>query len=316
MGKYVLKRVLMLIPTFFLIITLVFVLMRFIPGSPIRSMYSGEDLTPQEVEALEEEYGFNDPIYVQYGRYIAGIIKGDWGDSYFTHKPVFQSILDVWEPTVLITVFATLITVSIAIPIGVLSATHRNSLLDYTTTSLSMVSMTIPSVCWGLLLLYFFAYKLDWFPIFGYKQIAKDGFGAALICIALPSISLGTRHIASLVRYTRSTMLDVLNQDYIRTAKAKGLSRGKIYYKHALKNTLSVVATLVAGSIATMLGGSAVTERVFSIRGVGALAVDSLTRRDYSQEQAIVLFCAMICLGVNLLMDIFYKALDPRIEYE
>lgn len=316
MAKYVLKRILLLIPTLLLILTLVFVLMRCIPGGPIRAMYAGEDLTPQEVEELEEKYGFNDPIWEQYLRYVSGIMKGDWGDSYFTQKPVFQSILDVWEPTIMLTLCSTLITVIIAIPVGILSATHRNSLLDYFVTSTSMVSMTIPSICWGLLLLYVFAYKLDWFPMMGYETIEKGGLTGALICIALPSISLGTRHVASLARYTRSTMLDVLSQDYIRTAKAKGLSKGKIYYKHALKNTLSVVATLIANSIATMLGGSVVTERVFNIRGIGMLALNSLSRRDYSQEQAIVLFCAIICLGVNLLMDIFYKALDPRIEYE
>ena len=316
MLKYVLKRILTLIPTFFLILTLVFALMRCIPGSPIRAMYAGEELTPEEVEELEEQYGFNDPIWEQYVRYIGGILNGDWGESYFTHKPVFEGILDVWEPTIMLTICATIITVVIAIPVGILSATHRNSLLDYFVTSTSMVSMTIPSVCWGLLLLYIFAYKLDIFPIMGYESIEKGGFIGALFCITLPSISLGTRHVASLVRYTRSTMLDVLNQDYIRTAKAKGLSKSKIYYKHAMKNTLSVVATLITSSIATMLGGSAVTERVFNIRGLGTLAVSSLSRRDYSQEQAIVLFCAMICLGVNLLMDIFYKMLDPRIEYE
>ena len=147
-------------------------------------------------------------------------------------------------------------------------------------------------------------------------SIEKGGFWKALYCVALPSIALGLHHVASLARYTRSSMLDVLNQDYIRTAKAKGLSQGKIYYKHALKNTLSIVATLVANSIASMLGGAVVTERVFNIRGMGTLAVDSLTRRDYSQEQAIVLLTAVICLGVNLVMDIIYKLLDPRIEYE
>jgi peptide/nickel transport system permease protein len=211
---------------------------------------------------------------------------------------------------------ATIITVVIAIPVGVLSATHRNSLLDYFVTSTSMASMTIPTFCWGLLLCYFVAYKMDLFPILGYEYIEKNGFWNAVYFAALPSISLGLHHVASLARLTRSTMLDVLNQDYIRTAKAKGLPRRKIFYKHALKNTLSIVATSIAYSIASMLGGSAVTERVFGIRGMGTLAVSSLTSRDYNQEQAIVLFTALICLGVNLLLDIFYKILDPRIEYE
>ena len=192
----------------------------------------------------------------------------------------------VWEPTILITIMGTIITVILAIPIGVLSATHRNSVLDYLTTSGSMVSMSIPTVVWGLLLSYFLAYKLKIFNAVGYTYIEKGGIWAASYAALLPSISLGLHHVAGLVRYTRSTMLDVLNQDYIRTAKAKGLPQFKIHYKHALKNTLSIVATMIASSIASMLGGTAVTESVFGIRGMGTLAVSSLTRRDYPQEQA------------------------------
>lgn len=317
MLKYAIKRILLLIPTLLVVLTLVFCLIRLVGGSPVYSMMeAGEEYTPEQIEELEEEMGFNDPIIVQYVRYLGEILSGNWGNSYFTHKPVFENILDVWEPTILITIFATLITVVIAIPVGILAATHRNSLLDYAVTSLSTASMTIPFFCWGLLLSYFLAYKAGWFPAVGYTPIEKGGFWKALYCVALPSIALGLHHVASLARYTRSSMLDVLNQDYIRTAKAKGLSQGKIYYKHALKNTLSIVATLVANSIASMLGGAVVTERVFNIRGMGTLAVDSLTRRDYSQEQAIVLLTAVICLGVNLVMDIIYKLLDPRIEYE
>ena len=316
MIKYAIKRTILLIPTLAVVLTLVFCLMRLIPGSPVYAIIEGEDYSPEEIYQLEEELGFHDPIWQQYLRYAGGILGGDWGESYVSGKPVLQAILDVWEPTILITIMATIVTVVIAIPVGVLSATHRNSLLDYFVTSTSMASMTVPTFCWGLLLCYFIAYKLNLFPILGYEYIEKNGFWNAVYFVALPSISLGLHHVASLARLTRSTMLDVLNQDYIRTAKAKGLPRRKIFYKHALKNTLSIVATSIAYSIASMLGGSAVTERVFGIRGMGTLAVSSLTHRDYSQEQAIVLFTALICLGVNLLLDIFYKILDPRIEYE
>ncbi len=316
MLKYVIKRIVLLIPTLLVLMTLVFCMMRLIPGSPVAAMVAGEDYTPEEIYQLEVEMGFHDPIWEQYLRYIGDLLKGDWGESYFAHKPVFENMMNVWEPTILITVFSTIITVVLAIPIGVLSATHRNSLLDYFTTSTSMVTMSIPAMVWGLMLSYFLSYKLKLFNSAGYTTIEKGGFVVAATCLILPSLALGIRHVASLVRYTRSTMLDVLNQDYIRTAKAKGLPQSKVYYKHALKNTLSIVATSIAGSIASMLGGTAVTERVFNIRGMGTLAVESLTRRDYPQEQAIVLFTAIICLGVNLLLDIFYKILDPRIEYD
>ncbi len=317
MLKYTLKRIFLLIPTLIVILSIVFILIRIVPGSPVYALLEGEEnVTPEMVEELESEMGFNDPIIVQYGRYIKDIFTGDWGESYFNNKDVFENILSVWEPSILITIYATIITVVVAIPLGILAATHRNSLLDYVVTSMSTATMVIPSFCMGLLLAYFLGFKLDWFPTIGYTPIAKGGLWKALYSLTLPSFALGISHIASLARYTRSSMLDVLNQDYIRTARAKGLSRNKVYYKHALKNTLSVVATMIASSIAGMLGGSAVTEKVFNIRGMGTLAVESLSRRDYSQEQAIVIFVALLFLGVDLIMDLIYKALDPRIEYE
>lgn len=316
MLKYTIKRILLLIPTLFIVLTIVFVLMKLVPGSPVYGMTEGEDYTPEEIYQLEEELGFHDPILVQYARYMAGVFRGDWGTSYSNSRPVFQNMMSIWEPAILMAFVATFITVIIALPVGVLSATHRNSLLDYLVSSASTASMTIPTVCWALLLCYFLAYKLDIFPIMGYDYIAKKGFLRSLYCILLPSISLGLHHVASMARLTRSTMLDVLNQDYIRTAKAKGLPQNKIYYKHALKNTLSLVGTNIATSFASILGGAAITERVFGVRSLGTLAVNSLSSRDYTQEQAIVLFSALMCLGVNLLLDLFYKLLDPRIQYD
>lgn len=317
MGKFILKRTLMLIPTLLIILTIVFALMRMVPGSPVWALLADEEnVTPERVEEVETEMGFNDPLPVQYWRYIKGIATGDWGISYFNLKPVFENMVAVWEPTLIIAVYATIITVFIAIPVGILCATHRNSLLDYFVSSMSTLTMVIPGFCLGLMLCYLFGFKLGWFPVVGYTTIEKGGFWHAIWNLTLPAFALGLNHVASLARYTRSSMLDVLNQDYIRTARAKGLSRRKVYYKHALKNTMAIVGTMIAGSIAGMLGGASVTEKVFNIRGMGTLAVDSLGRRDYSQEQAIVLFFAMVSLVVDLSMDIFYKILDPRIEYE
>ena len=317
MGKFVLKRTLMLIPTLLIILTLVFALMRMVPGSPVWGLLEGEeDITLERVEEVETEMGFNDPILVQYGRYLKELFSGDWGMSYFNQKDVFVNMKAVWEPTLIIAIYATIITVVLAIPVGILSATHRNSLLDYAVSTMSTATMCIPGFCLGLMLCYLFAFKLGWFPVVGYKTIEKAGFWSAIWNLTLPAFALGLNQVASLARYTRSCMLDVMNQDYIRTARAKGLSRSKVYYKHALKNTMAVVGTVIANSIAALLGGAAVTEKVFNIRGMGTLAVDSLGRRDYSQEQAIVLFFAMVTLVVNLLMDIFYKVMDPRIQYE
>ena len=317
MGKFILKRTLMLIPTLLIILTLVFALMRMVPGSPVWGLLEGEeDITIERVEEVETELGFNDPILVQYGRYLKDLATGDWGMSYFNQKDVFENMVAVWEPTLIIAIYATIITVVIAIPVGILSATHRNSLLDYAVSTMSTATMCIPGFCLGLMLCYLFAFKLGWFPVVGYKSIEKVGFWKAIWNLTLPAFALGLNQVASLARYTRSCMLDVMNQDYIRTARAKGLSRNKVYYKHALKNTMAIVGTIIANSVAALLGGAAVTEKVFNIRGMGTLAVDSLGRRDYSQEQAIVLFFAMVTLVVNLLMDVFYKVMDPRIEYE
>lgn len=317
MFKYALKRIALMIPTFFIVLTIVFALLRMVPGSPIYYMYPGEELTPQEVEELEEYHGLNDPILEQYVRYLKDVFTGNWGNSYINGEPVFENILRVWEPSIVSAILATIITVIVAIPVGVISALKRNSPLDYFVSITSTASSTVPTVCWALLLLYFLAYKLGWFPLFRvYPSLGDGNIGLSLWVILLPSISLGTHHIASLARITRATMLDVINQDYVRTAKAKGLPSRKVYYKHALKNTLSLVATNITSSFIGMLGGAAVTESVFSIRGLGTLATESMGGRDYSQEQAIVILTAIICLSVNLLMDIFYKLLDPRIEYE
>ena len=319
MAKYILKRVLLLIPTLFIVLTIVFCLMRLVPGSPAYELLMEDlDAVPslEEVEALETEMGLNDPLPVQWWNYIKGIFSGDWGVSYYNDKPVFENMVNVWEPTLIITVYATIITVVIAIPAGIFSATHRNSLMDYTISTLSTITMVVPGFCLALLFCYFFGYKLDWFDVVGYDGIERGGWAKALKDLTLPSFSLGLHHVASMARYTRSTMLDVLSQDYIRTARAKGLSRSKVYYKHAMKNTLSIVGTMIAGSVAGMTGGAAVTEKVFAIRGMGTLSVDSLGRRDHPQEQAIVIFFAMVFLVLDLLLDIMYKALDPRIEYE
>ncbi len=317
MARYIFKRVVLLIPTLLIILTVVFLLMRMVPGSPVDALLADEEnVTPERIEEVETEMGFNDPLPTQWWRYMKGIFTGDWGISYFNEKPVFTNMAAVWEPTLLIALYATVITLVIAIPAGIYCATHRNSPLDYLVSTLSTATMIVPGLVLGLLFSYYFGFKLGWFPAIGYTTIAKGGLWKALWSLTLPSFALGLHHVATLARYTRSTMLDVMNQDYIRTAKAKGLSRSKIYYKHALKNTLSVVGTTVAGSIAVMLGGAAVTEKVFNINGMGTLAVSSLSRRDYSQEQAIVLFMALLFLVIDLLMDIMYKILDPRIEYE
>lgn len=318
MGKFILKRLLLMIPTLWIILTIVFVLMRVVPGSPAVGMLQEMGITPtvEEVEKLEDELGLNDPILVQYVRFIKDIVTGNWGTSYYDGNSVIDNILNVMEPTLMMGYTYFIIHMITAIPVGVICAVKRNSLLDYTLTFGSLILMVIPSFCLCLLGIYVFSFKLQWFPAVGYIFIKQGGFWNSLYYVMLPALLSALGGVAGLARHTRSTMLDVLNQDYIRTARAKGLPERMIYYKHALKNTVSVTGSMVIGSFVGAIGGSSVVEKVFNQRGMGRLALDSLTRRDYPQETAIVLLVAFIALGTKLINDIVYKLVDPRIEYE
>ncbi len=316
MGKFILKRFLLAIPVLFAILTLVFILMRIVPGNPIYSLQEDANLTPEQMEFFNEKYGLNGTVFEQYGKYLRNIVKGDFGDSLFNGKPVFGNIFDRMDATLIITFYSTLITLLLGIPIGVYAATHRNSFLDYFLSSCSMLVTCIPSFCLGLGVLYVFAYKLQLFPIIGYESVAKYGLWRAIKSLTLPSVAIGLSGTASFARHTRSQMLDVLGQDYIRTARSKGMSEGVINYRHALKNVLSVLITLVSGTVLSHLGGSTVLEKVFSVQGVGLLAYDSLTNFDYPQEQAILLFFAALFVFMNIMLDIVYKLLDPRIKLD
>jgi peptide/nickel transport system permease protein len=314
MGKFLVKRILSAIPTILIAMGIVFILMHVLPRNPILDKYDMDTITEEQLRELEEEYGFNKPVIVQYMEYMGKVLKGDWGKSFFSGKQVFDAIKERMEPTLLLTLFSTVITIVIAIPAGVIAATHRNTGIDYLITVLSVAFISLPSFWVGVMALYIFAFKLGLFPLEGYKSISHFGLLAALHSLVLPAVASGLMHVASLARQTRSQMLNVLHQDYIRTARAKGLSERKVYYKHALKNTMSLVITLIGGSVGAMLGGSTVMENVFNIQGVGKLAYTSLMRSDYYQEQAIILFIILIFAGMNILLDIIYKWLDPRIE--
>ncbi len=323
MLKYVLKRALLLIPTLLVVLTLVFILMRLVPGGPERALlnqwYSEskeeEDFTEEQYAEVRAYLGTDKPIPVQLWNYYVGILSGNWGMSYFDEKPVFANMRRVWEPTLIMDIYATIITVVLALPLGIFAATHRGSVGDLMVTSGSTVVMCIPGMCFALLVAYFLGFRLGWFPVVGYTSLSKGDFWKTIWSLTLPSFAVGIRHVASIARYTRSTFLDILNQDYIRTARAKGMSMNRIYYKHVLKNTLSIVGTLIARSITGMLSGAFIIESVFNINGMGKLCVSSISRRDYPQQQAIVLFFAFVTLGMDLLLDIFYKLLDPRIDF-
>lgn len=316
MGKFILKRALSAIPVLFIILLMVFCLMRAIPGNPLYTIQADADMTDEQMQIMQEKYGLNGSIFEQFGRYLKNIAKGDWGTSYFNGEEVFKNIFAHMEPTLMMTGLSTLITLGLGIPIGIYCATHRNSWIDYAVSSASMLFTVIPSFCIGIVLLYVFAFVLDWFPLYGYTHIADGGFWNALRSIALPSFALGLSGMATFARHTRSQMLDVLQADYIRTARSKGLSEQLVNYRHALRSVLSIIITMVSGTVLGHLGGSSVLETVFNIPGVGLLAFESLTRKDYSQEQAILLFFAFMFVFMNIVLDIIYKLLDPRVELD
>ncbi len=315
MIKFTVKRIFSAIPVLLIVITLVFFLMRVIPGDPALIML-GDDAHPDDVEAFREIMGLNKPLLEQYVVYMKDMLTGNWGLSLHNHQPVFKNISERMEPTILVMLYSTTLSVAVAIPLGIISARHRNTAIDYTVTTFSVTGLSVPMFWLGIMLIYLLGVQKRWFPVQGYVSIEEGGIWKALYSITLPSAALAFQHLASITRYTRSTMLDVLNNDYIRTARAKGLSENKVYYKHALKNALAPVVTLIGFSMAGMLGGATITETVFNIPGMGKLAYDSLMRRDYTQEQAIILFVAIIFIATNILLDIIYKILDPRIEFD
>ena len=313
--KYVIKRILSAIPVIFIASTLIFFLIRFIPGDPALNLL-GEDADPADVEALRERMGINDPIPVQYIKFLKGVFKGDWGTSLYDDNPVFENILKRMEPTILLTFYSTIVTVIIGVPIGIIAARKRNSLADYGLTFVSAIGMSAPGFWVSLMMIYYIGVQLGWLPVQGYTSLAKGGLGGALYSLTMPAIAYALSHVSSIARYTRTTMLDVMNEDYVRTARAKGLSEKIVYYKHALRNALAPVVTNITTSIAGLLGGSTIAETVFNIPGLGSLTYSSFLRRDYTQQQANLLFTTLLLVTTNIVLDIIYKMLDPRINFD
>lgn len=313
MFKYIVKRILSAIPVLIIVVFITFFLMRMLPGD-VAVQILGHDAPPGDLEILRETLGLNQPKLTQFVQYIQGLFHGDLGTSMYNNLPALENIKNSLEPTVLIMIFSILISVVIGIPVGVISAVKRNSVLDYALMTVSVLGLSIPVFWSGIMLAYYVGTLWGILPNMYYVPIATGGLGAAIRSVILPSVALGFQSIASIARYTRSTMLDVLGDDYIRTARAKGLSEMVVRYQHALKNAMAPVITHIGTNMASLLGGACVIETVFSINGMGKLAFDSLTRRDYTQVQAIILVVALVYIVINLVVDILYKVFDPRVE--
>ncbi|HEX5164421.1 MAG TPA: nickel ABC transporter permease [Thermomicrobiales bacterium] len=313
MLTYVIRRLILLIPVIAIVGTIVFVLIHLTPGDPA-AVILGPDATPEQIESLRDRLGLNEPLYEQYVHWFAGAVRLDFGDSIFLGQPVTQSLLDRAQPTLLLTLYALTIQVLIAIPFGVISAVKHNSLLDRILMVLSISGAAIPSFFLGIMLILFFAVRLQWLPSGGFTSITEDPVQHFKQMI-LPAFALGFTSAGLLARLVRSSMLDVLKEDYIRTAQAKGLPQRMMVVRHALRNALIPAITVIGYSLGGLLGGAVVTETVFTIPGMGRLVVQSVARRDFPVIQGAILIIAAIYVLANLLVDVLYVYIDPRVRY-
>ncbi len=304
MHKYVLKRLLLLIPVMLGVTFIVFGIMHLTPGSPAR-LKLGEKATPEQIAALEHEMGLDKPFIIQYGNFVKNGLKGDFGRSYLSNKPVFEEVLDRFPATLKLAVAAMTIAVVIGIPAGIISATKQYTLVDSVTMVLALIGVSMPVFWLGLMLILIFSVNLGWLPSSG---------ASTWMHLILPSITLGLSSTAIITRMTRSSMLEVIRQDYIRTARAKGVPERKVINKHALRNALIPVVTVIGLQFGSLLGGAVLTESVFSWPGVGKLMIDSIKKQDIPVVMASIIFIAITFSIVNLAVDILYAFIDPRIK--
>ena len=309
--RYLCKRVLSTIPVLFLVSLVVFSMIHLTPGSPARAML-GPEASDEQVAALEEVMGLNDPLPVQYVNWISDLLHGDLGTSVSDNEPVLSMIVSHIGPTISVTIFALIIDLIVALPLGILAARKKGAAADQLVSVVSLFGVSLPDFLLGLLLMLLFAVQLGWFPSSGYVPLS-DGLLAHIRSITLPSVALGFTYSA-MMRMTKSAMYDALYKDYIKFARAKGVSASGVVMIHALKNASVKLLTIVGQAIVGMLSGAAVIETLFMIPGVGQLIVLSISRRDYEVIQAIVLLVAVINVLIMLLVDILYGLIDPRIK--
>ncbi len=313
MIAFIVRRLLLLVPVLLIVGVIVFSLLHLAPGDPA-SMMLGREATLEQKEALREQLGLNEPIPVQFVNWFWGVLRLDFGESLFIGKPVTEALLERVQPTGLLALYSLTLSIVIAIPAGVLAAVRPNSLLDRLLMILSISGAAIPGFFFGILLILLFAVSLDWLPSGGYTDLGDDPV-QHLTYMILPSVALGFSGAGFLARIVRSTMLDVLNEEYVRTAYAKGLPQRHVVVGHAFRNALIPTVTLIGLQFGYALGGAVIVETVFGRQGVGQLAVGAIQRRDYQLVQGTVLFVGVVFVLANLIVDLLYAFLDPRIRY-
>lgn len=314
MFSYLMRRLIAMIPVLAVVAVVSFAIVHMAPGDPVL-MILGEDATPTDIENLRRQLGLDRSLPVQFANYIGQLLRGDLGTSLFFSEPVARSILQRAEPTLFLTLMALTIALVLGLLMGVLAAVNRNTIIDQAVLVLSLFGVTMPNFWLGLNLILLFSVTLGWLPTSGYVSLATGGIGGVLRSLLLPALALGFSQAALISRMTRSSVLEVLNHDYIRTARAKGVLPRMILMRHALRNALIPVLTVAGITLATLIGGSVVIETVFAIPGVGSLTIQSIFRRDYPVIQGTLIVVAALYVLVNLLVDLVYAWLDPRISY-
>ena len=313
MFGFIVKRLLATIPVLGMVAVFVFLMLRLAPGDPA-AVLAGDNGSPQQIAEIREGLGLNRPILVQLGSWMLDIVKGDFGQSYFFKKDVSELIMLRVEPTLALALTTLIFTIVVAVPIGVIAAYKHGTWIDRSVMAFSVAGFSVPVFVLGYILIYLFAMEIDLFPVQGYKPIA-DGFWPFLHRLILPSLTLSVIYIALIARITRASVLEVLGEDYIRTAYAKGLTPNTVLLKHALRNAAVPIVTVIGIGIALLIGGVVVTESVYNIPGLGRLTVDAVLGRDYPTIQAIIIVFSFVYVMINLLVDLTYSLLDPRIRY-
>ena len=313
MLPYIGRRLLATIPVMAVVAVVVFSLLRLAAGDPA-AIIAGDNATSQDVAAIRARLGLDRPLAEQFAIWVGRVVRGDFGESFFFKKQVSELILDRVEPTLALSVCTLVLTIALAVPLGVLAAWRRGSWIDRAVMGFSVLGFSVPVFVIGYVFIYVFAIELAWLPVQGYQRIG-DGIGGFLERLVLPSITLAVVFVALIARITRASVLEVLNADHVRTARAKGLGELPVLLRHVLRNAAVPIVTVIGIGIAVLIGGVVVTESVYGIPGLGRLTVDAVLARDYPTVQAVILVFSVVYVLINLLVDLSYTVLDPRIRY-
>ncbi|MDI1269833.1 MAG: ABC transporter permease [Polaromonas sp.] len=317
MLRFLLQRLLATIPVLLVVAVVVFLILRLTPGDPA-AVIAGNNSTNEDIEKIRETLGLSKPLLTQFWIWFSGVLQGDLGYSFYLNKPVTELITQRLEPTLSLAAGTLVLAVLVAVPLGTIAAWRMGGWLDRVLSGFSVAGFSIPVFVTGYLLIYVFAVQLEWFPVQGYRRLfGADGQGvwAWARQLALPWLTLAMIYVALIARVTRASVSEALTEDYIRTARAKGLAESTVLMRHALANAAVPIVTVIGIGVALLIGGVVVTETVYAIPGLGSLTVDAVLNRDFPVIQGLVLFFSLLYVGVNLLVDVSYLFLDPRIRY-